>query len=198
MAEKLLYIVGGPNGAGKTTAVMELMRTSPIEYEYIGADKIAAEISPRKPAAAQVEAGREFLRRTHACLGEGRNGILESTLAGKSLRRIVDSAQQLGYRIEMRFMFIDSAELSRARVRLRVAKGGHDVPDEDIARRFARTFRNFWGIYRQLADYWVISYNAVGAARNVAFGTPQYQFVVHQDLFERFLAIAESIDAHHE
>ncbi|HYO24425.1 MAG TPA: AAA family ATPase, partial [Lacipirellulaceae bacterium] len=179
MADKLLFIVGGPNGAGKTTAAMEFLGSSSNVYEYNGADLIAAEISPLTPAAAKVEAGREFLRRTQTCFVEGRSCLLESTLSGKSLRRTVETAQTLGYRIELRFLFIDSVELSRSRVRQRAAKGGHDVPDADINRRFCRTFRNFWGLYRQLADYWVIYYNALGAAKNVAFGTPQYEFVVH-------------------
>jgi predicted ABC-type ATPase len=104
----------------------------------------------------------------------------------------------LGFQIGIRFIFIDGPEMSLARVRQRVLKGGHDVPLDDIYRRFARTFRNFWGLYRAIADDWVVTYNGSGRARNVAFGTPQHQFVVHQELFQNFLAIAESKDAPNE
>lgn len=128
MADKTLYIIGGPNGAGKTTIVNRLLADPLNDYEYIGADLIAAELFPNNPSLAQIEAAREFMRRTQICFSEGRNCLLESTLSGRSLAKTIATAQTLGYRVEIQFVHIDSAELSLARVRQRVAKGGHDVP----------------------------------------------------------------------
>jgi predicted ABC-type ATPase len=189
MAEKLLYVVGGPNGAGKTTVATRFLAAHPIEY--IGADKIAAELSPHQPALAQIDAAREFVKRFDECLSAGRSCAIESTLSGKTLRRAVERAQSLGYRVDMQFVFIDSARLSTARVKERVAKGGHDVPDADIQRRFLKTFRNFWELYRPLADYWVLTYNGDRKSVDVAFGTPQSQFVLDDVLFRQFLATVE-------
>jgi predicted ABC-type ATPase len=59
MADKTLYIIGGPNGAGKTTFAGKLLASTGLEY--IGADKIAAELCPENPASFQLEAGRMFL-----------------------------------------------------------------------------------------------------------------------------------------
>lgn len=193
MADKLLYILGGPNGAGKTTIANAYLKTNPIEY--IGADKIAAELAPENPALALIDAGREFVHRLDRCLSEGRSCLVESTLSGKLLRRTVERAQGLDYRVELQFVFIDSAALSRARVRERVAKGGHDVPDVDIWRRFARTFRNFWEIYKQLADYWVLTYNGGSRSEDIAFGTPHNQLILDDALFQQFLSVAEPSDA---
>lgn len=100
--------------------------------------------------------------------------------------------------MDIQFVFIDSARLSRARVKERVSKGGHDVPDADILRRFERTFRNFWELYKPLADYWVLTYNGDMQSRDVAFGTPQGQHILDELLFAQFLAIAEPGNASNE
>jgi predicted ABC-type ATPase len=193
MAEKLLYILGGPNGAGKTTVANAYLESHPIEY--LGADKIAAELSPVNPALAIIDAGREFVLRLSNRLTDGRSCLVESTLSGKSLRRSIERARELNYRVEIQFVFIDSASLSRARVKERVTKGGHDVPDADILRRFERTFRNFWQIYKPLADYWVLTYNGDKRSENVAFGAAQKKYIVNDALFQQFLSIAEPADA---
>jgi predicted ABC-type ATPase len=195
MADKTLYIIGGPNGAGKTTIANRLLSIPSNDFEYIGADLIAAELSPADPSLAQIEAGREFMRRTQACFQEGRNCLLESTLSGRSLTRTIATAHSLGYRIEIQFIFIESAEFSLARVQQRVAKGGHDVPEADVMRRYARTIRNFWGLYRPMADYWTLTYNGEVGAFTVAFGTPQRHFIVSYAVFEKFLEVAEVEDA---
>jgi predicted ABC-type ATPase len=195
MIDKTLYIIGGPNGAGKTTIANRLLAAPSFDHEYIGADLIAAELSPNNPSLAQIEAAREFMRRTQACFNEGRNCLLESTLSGRSLARTIATAQALGYRVEIQFVHIDSAQLSLARVQQRVAKGGHDVPEADVIRRYARTIRNFWGPYRPMADYWTVTYNGSGGASTVAFGTPHRHFALNLTLFERFQKIAEVDDA---
>jgi predicted ABC-type ATPase len=41
-------------------------------------------------------------------------------------------AQQLGYRVVLIHMVLQSIELSQARVRQRVLSGGHDVPDDKL------------------------------------------------------------------
>lgn len=39
---------------------------------------------------------------------------------------------------------------------LRVTEGGHNVPEQDIRRRFVRPWDNFRDVYRDLADAWVV------------------------------------------
>jgi predicted ABC-type ATPase len=95
----------------------------------------------------------------------------------------------------MKFLFIDSAALSLARVRQRVRKGGHNVPEADVLRRFARTFSNFWNIYRELADLWLLTYNDAEGPQDVALGTRLGSVVLDQSLFRQFLRVAKSDDA---
>ena len=56
-------------------------------------------------------------------------------------------------------MFLDSAELCLRRIAERVAQGGHDVPEEDVRRRFERVFPVFWQHYQPLADRCLIAFN---------------------------------------
>ena len=189
MSDKTLYIIGGPNGAGKTTFAGKLVASTGLEY--IGADKIAAELCPESPTSFQLEAGRVFLERLDAALREGRGCVVESTLSGKSLVQWILRAKLLGFTVIVQFVFLESAESSWARVKERVRKGGHDVPKEDVFRRFERTIRNFWRLYRPAADTWLIAYNEADDWRSVAIGSPLVAEVFDERLFAKFIAIAE-------
>jgi predicted ABC-type ATPase len=77
-----------------------------------------------------------------------------------------------------------------ARVKERVRRGGHNVPQEDIRRRFARSCANFWHLYRKIADQWVVVYNAGDGFVEVAFGISGAFVVSDEELFGRFLESA--------
>jgi len=189
MPQRRLILVGGPNGAGKTTfALMDLARHGGV---YLGADAIAAEIAPADPASAAIEAGRQFLLRFDQLLETEERIIVESTLAGKSLRNMIAAAADRGFLIEINFVFIDSDEMSLNRVRHRVRVGGHDVPEEDVRRRFLRTYANFWKLYRPLADDWMVYYNGGGNPVVVAAGVDDLLTVYRESLFVRFQQLVQ-------
>ena len=72
------------------------------------------------------------------------------------------------------------------RVKSRVLKGGHDVPVEDITRRFQRSLTNFWTNFTEIADDWVLLYNGDEGYEQVAVGVAQQYSVEHQSLFSFF------------
>ena len=74
-----------------------------------------------------------------------------------------------------------------ARVRNRVMAGGHDVPEEDIVRRFYRSKRNFWLIYKNLVDKWDLFYNSGDNLQEVASGQSDEISPTNEVLFELFL-----------
>ena len=53
-----------------------------------------------------------------------------------------------GYRLELFFLWLPSADLAVARVANRVSQGGHSVPEETIRRRFDSGLRNLFHAYR--------------------------------------------------
>lgn len=188
MPQKELLVVGGPNGSGKSTFVTRLLRER--DRPYLCADLIAKEFSQLGALSQQVEAGREFLRRSETQLLRDEDFIIESTLSGRTLRRFLERARDAAYNITIVFIYLDSPITCIDRVRQRVRRGGHHVPDEDVHRRFARSCDNFWHIYCKIADQWVVYYNAGSKFVEVVFGSPDGFAVCDDDLFHRFLEFA--------
>ena len=149
-----MIVVGGPNGSGKSTFALNHSNATGIRY--LGADQIAAELSPDDPVSARIEASRQFILRIRESIGHRESLTIESTLAGRSLRNLIADAKRAGYAVTVLFVFLDSADSCVNRVRQRVILGGHDVPELDIRRRFVRAIANFWNIYRGLADFWIL------------------------------------------
>ena len=187
-----LIVIGGPNGSGKSTFALNHSHATGIRY--IGADQIAAELSPDDPVSARIEASRQFIIRIEESIAQRDSLIIESTLAGKSLRNLVGDAKRAGYVVTILFMFLDSADTCIDRIKQRVNLGGHDVPEIDIRRRFKRATGNFWNIYRGLADFWMLVYNSGTKPENVAFGNGVHTIVRIENLFEKYHSILESND----
>lgn len=52
------------------------------------------------------------------------------------------AARDKGYTVRLYYVGLDTAEESVRRIANRVARGGHDIPTQDVERRFARRFRD--------------------------------------------------------
>jgi predicted ABC-type ATPase len=153
---KRCYIIAGPNGAGKTTFAKAFL---PLEGEcvnFINVDLIAQGLSPLAPDKVRIEAGRLRLHRIEACVARGEPFAFETTLSGKRYVERIRRWQDEGYQIIIYYLRLPSVDMAIDRVKIRVAQGGHDVPEEDIRRRFERGWRNFREIYRNMADAWVV------------------------------------------
>jgi predicted ABC-type ATPase len=189
LPQKELLVVGGPNGAGKSTFVASYL--SERSVPDLCADRIAIEFSDLDPISRQVAAGREFLRRCEQQLLANADFIIESTLSGRTLRNYLNRARRAGFTITIIFVYLDSPHTCVVRVRERVRGGGHDVPEEDIRRRFLRSCRNFWHIYREIADYWYVIYNSGGDFRRIASGEPNATSILDSKSFREFLLLAD-------
>ena len=184
-----LVVVGGPNGCGKTTFARSYAHDQGLPY--LGADDIAFAMAPADPASVRVSAGREFSRRLSALLLARGSVILESTLAGASLARSVAAAKAAGYEVTIILVFLDSAELCLRRIAERVAQGGHEVPEEDVRRRFERVFPVFWQHYQPLADRCLIVFNGGESFSIVAQAEGAAWSVYDNDMWARFQAFME-------
>lgn len=178
-------IVAGPNGAGKTTFAEEYVAAYP--RPFLSADAIARRLNPSQPSAARLQAGRIFFEELDALIRSGQDFVVESTLAGRGAGRMLVRLQRAGYTVTIAFVFLASPGACLARVEERVRKGGHDVPAADVVRRYYRSKRNFWSVYRHAADYWSLVYNAGEMFQDVAAGSGGLFDVSDEMLFRQFL-----------
>ncbi len=109
---------------------------------------------------ALVAAGKLLLSEIDRLARERRNFAFETTLSGLTYAGRIKRRREAGYRVEIVFLRLSSAELACHRVALRARAGGHDVPAADIRRRFERGLRNLNGVYRPIVDLWAIWENS--------------------------------------
>ncbi len=139
MAQPVLFIIAGPNGAGKST----LTKSGRFERTRIfDPDAVARTVTPEDPARAAVLAGRRIARERRAAVAARETILLETTLAGRDVLRVMREARVTGYRIELHYIRLESVAAHLRRIECRVRAGGHDVPEADVRRRFARSMEN--------------------------------------------------------
>ena len=187
MQQPKLILIGGANGSGKTTLARELVIVDSLRY--LGADEIAYELNSAQPASVAIAAARQFSQRLDAAIANRESLIVEATLSGKSLLRSLAQARQQGYEIKLVFVFLDSPEVCLARIAARVARGGHDVPEADVRRRFARANQNFWQLYRHAADRWFLFYNACVLYEQIAVGDQSGEDVYDESRYAQWLTM---------
>lgn len=181
-------IIAGPNGSGKTTFAAEFLRTSE-NFAYISADAIAEKLAPTPEEfdKVKIQAGRLFFEEIYLLIQTGKDFVVEVTLAGKGFQKIISHLKNAGYTVTIVFLFLKSSETCIARVKNRIRAGGHDVPTEDIVRRFFRSKYNFWHLYKNQVDRWQLIYNSVEQTQQVAFGESSQLTIANRDLFELFI-----------
>ena len=155
-----LYIIAGCNGAGKTTASMVVLPEILQCREFVNADEIAKGLSPFKPEEVAIEAGKLMLQRIETLLDRRETFAIETTLATKSYQTLVKRAKQMGYIVFLLFFWLPSPEIAEQRVKLRVASGGHDIPNDVIHRRYWRGLENLFKIFIPIVDNWSLYDNS--------------------------------------
>jgi predicted ABC-type ATPase len=153
-------VIAGPNGAGKTTFAREFLPKDARVIHFVNADLIASGLSPLRPELAALAAGRLFLRELDRLAKARLDFAFESTLSGRSYLAGLKRWKAAGYRIEIIYLRLSSPQLALRRIGARVKQGGHNVPRRDVLRRFTRSWSNFEGCYRLLADEWTVYDNS--------------------------------------
>ena len=147
-----VYAIAGPNGAGKTTFASEFLPDFVKCREFLNADLIAAGLSPFAPEAQNVRAGRLLLERIRELAGERVDFGFETTLSGRTYVKRLTDMRASGFRVVLFFLWLPNVDMAVARVRKRVAEGGHGVPLDDIRRRYAAGIQNLFRLYRSLMN----------------------------------------------
>ena len=154
MSTPKLYIIAGCNGAGKTTASMSVLPEVLDCREFVNADEIAKGLSPFKPEEVAIEAGRLMLQRIDTLLSRHVSFAIETTLATRSYKNLVERAKASGYQVILLFFWLSSPEMAEMRVAQRVASGGHNIPNDVVHRRYWAGLRNLFEIFVPIVDLW--------------------------------------------
>ncbi len=164
-----VVVIAGPNGAGKSTTAPAILRDALKVHEFVNADTIAAGLSAFSPESVALAAGRIMLDRVHELAREGRDFAFETTLASRTFAPWLRQLQIGGYTFHLVYLCLPIVELAVARVAERAGRGGHAVPEDIVRRRYARSLDNFFNLYSQFANSWVMMDNSIeGRPRVIA------------------------------
>ena len=163
-----VYIIAGPNGAGKTTFAREFLPNYAHCPNFVNADLIAARLSPKAPERVAIAAGRLMLEEIETFAEQRADFGFETTLAGRGHLNLIRDLKRKGYEVHLYYLWLPGVDLAISRVRERVFRGGHDIPETVVRRRFERSIGNFLRSYRKLAEKWVLFDNSEAEFRTIA------------------------------
>lgn len=114
--------------------------------DYVNPDELAREIRAASPGMSVTEANaaawlrvREQLEQVIATRGYY---AFETTLGGRTIARLLEAALAVGMEVHVLYAGLTSPEQHIARVRARVARGGHDIPEAKIRERYDGSRKN--------------------------------------------------------
>ncbi len=189
-----LYIISGCNGSGKTTASYTLLPELLNCSEFVNSDEFAKYLSPFDPSAASVTASRYMLTKIHYLLGKYADFGVETTLATRSLLKIIQQAQALGYEVTILYFWLNSPELAITRVRDRVAAGGHNISDTTVRRRYFTGLKYFFDNYSPVCNNWILADNSKSPFTVVAEGSKRHMIINDEEKYKHIWKLAHPND----
>jgi predicted ABC-type ATPase len=187
MKGKNIYVIAGPNGSGKTTFAMKFLPEYVKCPNFINADLIAKGLAPFEPERAAIKAGKMVLEQIQEYVDKGFDFAFETTLSGKSYYNLMKKFKTAGYGLHLFFLWLPAPELAIARIKDRVAEGGHNIPNSDVRRRFGRGIKNFLGMYEKIFDTWLLFDNSSQEPVLIAKMIHEKRMILRADLFEKIL-----------
>jgi predicted ABC-type ATPase len=161
-----LICAGLNRGCGAKRLRQEHTDQSQGRENLLDPDEIARRLNPVAPHSVALTAGREILRRVQDYLDKRVSFALETTLASKRTLGMMQKAKVGGFTVQLVYIGLDTSERGILRVQERVLQGGHDVPDEDVRRRYIRGLANLPEAIRK-ADRAIVYDNSANEHRKM-------------------------------
>lgn len=182
--DKTFYLIAGPNGSGKSTLANELLLEDK-HLKSLNADDIA-----REKNVSVIQSGRELIKSLNSVFENRQSFVLETTLSGTLHNNIITRAKNNGYSVVFIYVFLSSVEQNLARIRQRVALGGHDVPNDIVRRRYTKSILNFQSVCSQ-ADNWMLYYNGDKFFNIIARGGFDRCEIIDREKYKGFMQIRD-------
>jgi len=149
-----ITVLAGTNGAGKSSIGGAMLRQA--GGAYFNPDEAARRFLEVDPSLGQREANsrawREGKRLLEKAIEERKSFSFETTLGGHTMAALLERAADAGFEVKIWYVGLQSPEQHIERVRARVARGGHDIPEADIRRRYTRSLENLVRILPKLTE----------------------------------------------
>ncbi len=149
--------------------------------DYFNPDEATLRILKANPGISLTEAnsaawyaGKRLLERA---ISEGLDFAFETTLGGNTIPDLLKKALSTGLEVRLWFVGLSTPELHIARVRSRVAKGGHDIPEDKIRERYDRSRVKLIELMPTVTELRVYD-NSVEADPNAGL-PPQPKLILH-------------------
>ncbi|MDE7316479.1 MAG: zeta toxin family protein [Helicobacter sp.] len=152
MKNPVATFFSGVNGCGKTTMYYnELEKGNTFGYR-INIDEIVSSFGDWRNREDQVRASKIAIKMRNKMIEERQDFNQETTLCGKSIVRLFEKIKHDGYAISLYYISVDSPQIAKERVRMRVQKGGHSIDPRIIEKRFFTSLCNLREIYIDCDD----------------------------------------------
>lgn len=149
MGKPVLYVLAGVNGAGKSSIGGYLLTQAGLAW--FNPDTFARALVNDlrfNQQDANAQAWQEGVRRLDAALQNRQSFAFETTLGGQTIARKLATAAQT-HDVMIWYCGLRTVEQHIARVKSRVAQGGHDIPEDKIHERWHSSLINLIGLMPQ-------------------------------------------------
>jgi predicted ABC-type ATPase len=152
--------------------------------EFVNSDEIAKGLSPfnASDTTVAVEASRIMYRRIRELIEVRQNFAMETTLASRSIARLIENAQEKGYRVTLLYFWLNTPDLAVERVKNRVEAGGHDVSETTVRRRYRAGILNLFDLYMPICDFWMITDNSLSPMEVIAKGSKYGEREIYNEI----------------
>jgi predicted ABC-type ATPase len=176
-----IYVLAGTNGAGKTSVGGAMFRESGAEY--FNPDEAALRFRSMNPGMTPEEANsaawRQGKRLLERAISERLDFAFETTLGGHTIAALLHQALSKKMEVRIWYVGLASPELHIARVRSRVAAGGHDIPEAKIRERYESSRLNLVDLMPKLTELRVFDNSEEGDPRDGI--APRAALLLHMD-----------------
>jgi predicted ABC-type ATPase len=149
-----ITVLAGTDGAGKSSLAGAMLRHA--GGDYFNPDEVAHRIRQMAPELTVQQAnsrawtvGKRLFERA---IAERRSFAFETTLGGRTITSLLGQALASGLQVKIWYAGLVTPDLHIARVRSRVARGGHDIPEPAIRRRYKSSLQNLVRLLPKLSE----------------------------------------------
>lgn len=139
-----IFVIAGVNGAGKSSVGGATFRE--FGADYYNPDEATRKFISDDPSITQAEANSRAWQQGVLLLERAiqlrQDFAFETTLGGKTIPNILKRAAAQGIEVHVLYVGLATVDLHIRRVRARVSRGGHDIPEDRIRQRYVNSKRN--------------------------------------------------------